>query len=173
MDLFKLYSRVRALRQGQIIDRIGPVIEKGINVYLRWATKDAELRKIGYQIDFAWPVFVIDFSRAHDADSIMRACRKRVQQYQAKWAELGIIEYPRLITVFAIIQHMVVILVVDIDNHETQEPMPMTEIDLSALNHWLDCAIAISIPIMLARESLMVYRESFPVTEKEEADLDL
>lgn len=171
--LFHLYSRVRGLREtGQTV-RIGPLIKKEIGVYLRWAEKDADLRRIGYEIGFAWPVFVIDFSKAHDAGRIVSACRKCVQKYQAKWANLGIMEYPRLITVFAIIQHVVVVLVVDTHEHETQEPIPMTEIDLSELNHWLDCAIAIAIPVMLARESLLAYRSSFPVTEMEESDPDL
>lgn len=175
-DLFRLYSRVRALRQSEQEDanaRIGPLIQREINRYLNWAAIDADLCRIGYEIGFVWPVFVLDFSRAHDADRIMRGCRTCVQKYEAKWAALGIEDYPRLITVFAIIQHIVVVLVVDTDNHETQDPMPMTEIDVSELNHWLDSAIAISIPIMLARESLLAYRDSFPVTEKEESDPDL
>lgn len=172
-DLFNLYSRIRGLRQTGHTDQIGPIIKKEINVYLRWATKDAGLRRIGYEIGFAWPVFVLDFSSAHNAERIVRACRSCVQKYKAKWAGLGIVDYPRLITVFAIIQHTVVVLVVDADDDETQDPMPMTEIDVSELNHWLDTAIAIAIPIMLARESLLVYRDSFPVTEREESDPDL
>lgn len=172
-DLFNLYSRIRGLRQTGRTDRIGPIIKKEINVYLRWATKDAGLRRIGYEIGFAWPVFVLDFSSAHDAERIVRACRNCVQKYKAKWAGLGIVDYPRLITVFAIIQHIVVILVVDADKDATQDPMPMTEIDVSELNHWLDTAMAISIPIMLARESLLAYRDSFPITEREESDPDL
>lgn len=131
------------------------------------------MRRIGYEIGFAWPVFVLDFSRSHNAKRIVRACRNCVQKYKAKWAELGIAEYPRQITIFAIIQHLVVVLVVDIDDDDAQDPMPITEIDVSELNHWLDTAIAIAIPIILARESLLAYRDSFPVTEREESDPDL
>lgn len=149
------------------------MITKELNVYLRWATRDAGLRRIGHDIGFIWPVFVIDFSRAHDATKIVSACQNCAQKYRSKWADLGIVEYPRLITIFAVIQHVVVVLVVDTEEAESHEPIPITEVDWSESNHWLDCAIAISIPIMLARESLLKYRDSFPVTEREDSDPDL
>lgn len=131
-----------------------------------------KLRQIEYKVDYVSPIFVIDFSNIQP-NTILDACQKLVENYQAKWAKLGISAYPGLITIFVIVQHMVVVMVVDTRDGGDQEPIPMTELDLSKLNHWLDSAMGIAIPVMLARESLLAYRESFTKTQKEQSDPDI
>lgn len=78
-----------------------------------------------------------------------------------------------MVYVFVVIQHIVLVMGVDTTEREIeQEPFPVAELDVSNKTHWLDYSLGITIPVMLARQSLVGHRWAFPEVEVVESDPD-
>ncbi|KAF3767791.1 hypothetical protein M406DRAFT_69906 [Cryphonectria parasitica EP155] len=171
--LFELHTRIRAYRQGGQHDKIAPLVSNEIGRYVCWAEKDANL--FGTH-DYTSPVFTVTFTNFHAASSgqiVVERCQSLIRSYRAKWIQRGTNHYPRLITIFVVIQHIVLIFTADTDQDNDEEPTPFAELDVSKKTHWLDSSLAIAISVMLARESLVAHREYFPKRKHVEADRDL
>lgn len=104
---------------------------------------------------------------------VVEACQNAAKQYRNKYAAKGIENYPRILYVFVIIQHIVLVMAVDTNEDKADnEPFPLAELDMSKKTHWLDSALGIAITVQLARESLRAHRDSFPELDIVESDPD-
>lgn len=123
------------------------------------------------------PISVISYKDAQAASTghaVVERCQSLVQKYRRKYAGKGIEDYPRMIYIFVVIQHVVLVMAADTKEQEAdEEPFPFAELDMSKKTHWLDSTLGIAIPVMLARESLFAHRWAFPEIEVVESDPDL
>lgn len=183
-NLFELQIRICAYRKHDLRDKIADVISKEILRYNASIERDAKL--LGY-FAYSSPILVIKFPSlqfANVADDqlrdrvhaqAMQFCREGVENYLNRWAQRGIEHFPRVLFAFVIIQHTVQIWALDteIPTHELNNPYPLRTIDMSRTNDWLNCTLAIAIPIHLAKDALCAHRWNFPAIDVEESDVDL
>lgn len=154
------------------------MIEKEIAAYNASIEKDVKLR--GFQ-DYVSPIFILKFSDLRDVslgdgetlggwvhDQATKACRTRVEQYRAEWADCEVDSYPRFIYTFVIIQQTVVIWALDTEPGEIPDPYVLASLDMSKRTAWLETSLAIAITIQLAKESLCAYRSGFPQAERDD-----
>lgn len=147
-------------------------LERELGQYIRWGEKDIDFWQ---KLDYISNMRVIAYRDVAQASSrtVVEACQKAAKRYRSKYAAVGIAEYPRMLYVFVIIQHIVVIMAVDTrEDKADEEPFPFAELDMSKKAHWLDSALGIAITVQLARESLSAYRGSFPERKVVESDSD-
>lgn len=118
------------------------------------------------KLDYVSPCVIVPYTNARDAangKSIVQRCQDVVQKYRDDYADRNIENYPRMIYIFVVIQHVVVVMAADTTEVEVEEePYPLAELDVSKQSHWLDSTLGIAIPVMLARQSLVAHRKWFP-----------
>ncbi|PSR80641.1 hypothetical protein BD289DRAFT_60274 [Coniella lustricola] len=171
--LFEIHALVRAYRQGGQHDLIASLISRHINQFVRWAEKDSGLFK---KRDYVSPVFTIVYTNTQAVGSgqaVVNKCREVVEDYRAEWEERATENYPRLITIFVVIQHIVLVFAADTEVGASGEPFAFAELDMSKKAYWLNTSIAIAIAVMVARRALVAHRESFAKLEDVEDDVDL
>lgn len=183
-NLFELQIRICAHRKDDLRDKIADLIGKEILRYNASIERDAKL--LGY-CAYSSPILIIKFPTLQFANvgddqlrdtvhaQAMQFCRQGVEKYRSRWAQRGIEHFPRIMFAFVIIQHTVQIWALDTDipAHELNNPYPLRTIDMSRRNDWLNCTLAIAIPIHLAKDALSTHREHFPAIDVEESDVDL
>lgn len=139
---------------------------KEIKTFVKWAEQDGGFSK---KLDYVSPVFVIPYTNAQAAGSgqtVVEKCQSVAKEYRAEYARKGIEDYPRMIYIFVVIQHIVLVMAADTTEREVEEePLPFAELDISNKTHWLDYSLGIAIPVMLARQSLFGHRWAFPEVE--------
>lgn len=171
--LFELFVRISGYRLCDQHALAAPLITKEIKTFVKWAEMDVGFFK---KLDYVSPVFVISYKNAQAASSgqtIVDKCQSTVQQYRDEYARKGIENYPRMIYVFVVVQHVVLVMAADTTEREVEEePFPFAELDISNKTHWLDYSLGISIPVMLARQSLVAHRRFFSEVEVVESDPD-
>lgn len=171
--LFETHILVRAYRQGGQHDQIASLISKHINQYVRWAEKDADLFD---RRDYVSPVFTIAYANVQEVGrgrAVVDKCRETVQFYITECAQRGIEQYPRLVTIFVVIQHVVLVFAADTEDGADSELFAIAELDMSKKAYWLNTSVAIAISIMLARRALIAHRDDFPELEVVEDHVDL
>lgn len=183
-NLFELQIRICAYRKDDLRDKIADLIGKEILRYNASVERDAKL--LGY-CGYSSPILIIKFPTLQFANvgddqlrdrvhaEAMRFCRQGVEKYRNRWAQRGIEHFPRVVFAFVIIQHTVQIWALDteIPAHELSNPYHLRTIDMSRRNDWLNCTLAIAIPIHLAKDALSAHRWNFPAVDAEESDVDL
>lgn len=78
-------------------------------------------------------------------------------------------EQPPLLFAFVILQHMVMIVSTD-PSRPDNEIIVFSELDMSRADQWLWNALAIALPVHMARDALWERRERLPVVERLEVD---
>lgn len=169
--LFELHVRISGYRLCNQHELAAPLVTKEIKAFVKWAEQDGGFFK---KLDYVSPVFIIPYRSAQAASSgqtVVGKCQSVVQEYRAEYARRGIKHYPRMIYIFVVIQHIVLVMAADTTEREVEdEPFPFAELDISNKTHWLDYSLGITIPVMLARQSLSAHRWAFPEAEVAEND---
>lgn len=78
-------------------------------------------------------------------------------------------EQPPLLFAFVIVQHMVMVVSLD-PSRPDNEIIVFSELDMSLADQWLWNALAIALPVHMARDALWDRREQLPVAERIEVD---
>ncbi|KAH8912257.1 hypothetical protein BR93DRAFT_69970 [Coniochaeta sp. PMI_546] len=76
---------------------------------------------------------------------------------------------PPLLFAFVILQHMVMVVSTD-PSRPDNEIIVFSELDMSLADQWLWNALAIALPVHMARDALWERRERFPIVERMEVD---
>jgi hypothetical protein len=78
-------------------------------------------------------------------------------------------EAPPLLFAFVVLQHMVMVVSMD-PSRPDNEIIVFSELDMSLADQWLWNALAIALPVHMARDALWERRERLPVVERMEVD---
>lgn len=157
------------MRRSDGHDNITRLITRELKQFIRWAEKDSGFWKT---LDYVSPCVIVSYKNAKaaaDGETIVEKCQDVIQRYRNDYADRNIENYPRMIYIFVVIQHIVVVMAADTTEVEVEEePYPLAELDISKQSHWLDSTLGIAIPVMLARQSLVAHRCWFPEAPSEE-----
>ncbi|CAK7228206.1 hypothetical protein SEUCBS140593_006837 [Sporothrix eucalyptigena] len=203
--LFDLQSRVSGLRQtGHNTARIGAIIERELRRYIAWAATDAGLDRCGplaAMPNIAAKQFLVGGKAPKSPNRKGKKTKKRslarqVQDFFGDWVAryrmyyAALPEYPleegdgkqrfrppRLLYGFVIVQHAVMLLVVDAGgNRSSRHPRPrcLADFNLSLGDRWLDASLSVAIPVHVARAAQLRCRQGLvlPTTSVDDADED-
>ncbi|EPE06911.1 hypothetical protein F503_03338 [Ophiostoma piceae UAMH 11346] len=221
--LFDLQARVSGLRQtGHNTARIGAIIERELRRYITWAAADAGLDQCGplaAMPNIAAKRFLVgaDEKRGRSQGRGKKPLARRVQEFFGDWVaryrsyyatlpeykvegsngkETQRLRPPRLLYGFVIVQHAVMLLVVDAASPESggyekittrtalgpirrkrrRQPHPrcLADFNLSQGDRWLDASLNVAIPVHVARAAQMRCRAGLvlPSTRVDAVDDD-
>ncbi|OAA62414.1 hypothetical protein SPI_03954 [Niveomyces insectorum RCEF 264] len=196
--LFDLQNRVTCLRQTGSTAGIGAVIERELRRYIAWAAADGGLARCAPVA--AMPnIRAKQFPRDthHLARRVQTYFRAWAARYRAHYAQLPAyvtvyedattatrgqqnaaparrrLRPPRLLYGFVIVQHMVMLLVLDAA-HPRARPRCFADFNMSLGDRWLDASLNVAIPVHLARAAQLrsIRGLVLPAIEKDETDVD-
>ena len=221
--LFDLQARVSGLRQtGHNTARIGAIIERELRRYIGWAAADAGLDECGplaAMPNIAAKRFLVgaDEKRGRGQGRGRKPLARRVQEFFGDWVaryrsyyatlpeyevegsngkETQRLRPPRLLYGFVIVQHAVMLLVVDAASPESggyektttrtalgpirrkrrRQPHPrcLADFNLSQGDRWLDASLNVAIPVHVARAAQLRCRAGLvlPSTRVDAVDDD-
>ncbi|CAK7224114.1 hypothetical protein SBRCBS47491_005438 [Sporothrix bragantina] len=203
--LFDLQSRVSGLRQtGHNTARIGAIIERELRRYIAWAATDAGLDRcapFAAMPNIAAKQFVVRSNEKTDRKgkkTKKRSVAHQVQDFFGDWVTRYRTYYaslpgyaveggdgsqkqrlrpPRLLYGFVIVQHAVMLLVVDAaGNRSSRHPRPrcLADFNLSLGDRWLDASLSVAIPVHVARAAQLRCQQGLvlPTTSLDSADED-
>lgn len=205
--LFDLQSRVSGLRQtGHNTVRIGAIIERELRRYIAWAASDAGLDRcapLAAMPNIAAKQFLVGrpekrlspSKRNGGKKTKKRSIARQVQDFFGDWVAryrtyyAGLPEFdtedgkkerlrpPRLLYGFVIVQHAVMLLVVDAaGNRSSRHPRPrcLADFNLSLGDRWLDASLSVAIPVHVARAAQLRCQKGLrlPTAAVDDADED-
>ncbi|KAL1900102.1 hypothetical protein Sste5346_002410 [Sporothrix stenoceras] len=203
--LFDLQSRVSGLRQtGHNTVRIGAIIERELRRYIAWAASDAGLDRcapLAAMPNIAAKQFLVGRPQQQRSPNKKgkktkkRSIARQVQDFFGDWVAryrtyyAGLPEYdtedgkkerlrpPRLLYGFVVVQHAVMLLVVDsAGNRSSRHPRPrcLADFNLSLGDRWLDASLTVAIPVHVARAAQLRCQEGLklPTAAVDDADED-
>lgn len=171
--------------------RIGPSLHKAIERHIDWAIRDAGLENRIYiptlQIYEFDPAAYDAKDGGSDADSdsdpisdeVEKRLRKLAAEHrrhlvlpglenlpEAEW-EYG--SRPPLLFAFVIVQHMIMLINLD-SSHPSNDIVVFVEINMAEVDQWLWNALAITLPVHMARDALWDIKDILPVVDEMEVD---
>ncbi|KAJ9148930.1 hypothetical protein NKR23_g4588 [Pleurostoma richardsiae] len=168
--LFELQGRINALRQAGKRQKISITIKKEIERYIKWAKEDAGLQRYDYQPNIITVRYDrVDVSPQELATMMGDGLSGWAKQYRRRYRAKGIQQYPRVLYCFVIIQQLVLVATLKVSDREPK-PLVFAQMNVSHRDRWLDSGLGIAIPVLVAREALLKYRNDFPELELEESD---
>ncbi|CAK7233039.1 hypothetical protein SCUCBS95973_008459 [Sporothrix curviconia] len=203
--LFDLQSRVSGLRQtGHNTVRIGAIIERELRRYIAWAATDAGLdqcKPLAVMPNIAAKQFIVQSKDKKNTQNRKgkttrkRSLARQVQDFFGDWVAryrtyyATLTDYavdghpglkrrlrpPRLLYGFVIVQHAVMLLVVDAaGNRSSRHPRPrcLADFNLSLGDRWLDASLSVAIPVHVARAAQLRCRQGLVLPSTSCANTD-
>lgn len=192
--LFDLSALICSYRQIRMEARIGPVLTKALERHIDWAMRDAGVSNRIYiptlQV-YEFDPSAYDMESGDefgsdselDSDPISDEVEKRLRRLAAKH-RLDLVlpgrihlpeeewEYrspPPLLFAFVVVQHMVMIINLD-SSHPENEIIVFVEINMSEADQWLWNALAVTLPVQVARDALWAIKDTLSEVEMMEVD---
>ncbi|KAL1877857.1 hypothetical protein VTK73DRAFT_8384 [Phialemonium thermophilum] len=193
--LFDLSSLVCGYHQTKLFSRIGTVIRRTLRKQIDWAIRDAGVANRAYLPIIEVYEFGPDGSGVpnspHDgnvesvvdangnSDPISDKVEERLKRLAARHRRDLVLpgheslpdgsrQYrrePPLLFAFVIVQHMVMIVNLESARHDN-EVMVFAELNMSEADQWLWNALAIALPINMARDELWNIKDTLPIIEE-------